>query len=255
MASILERLELLEATMRLVLKQIEALQNPSPPSPTGDIGDSRRHRRGDKRSDMDPERLAKRREQDRKYQREKRKLSLAAANPVTDVAANVAVMSPSATLPATLASPPSHTLPPHQDPLLFEELTSEEARKKEVESARARGTRMVAGAQLSDPARLMARQLGADEWQIERWWAEFVDYWCAVPGRHGLKIDWAATWRNRVRKLLQDREDSDGKSALAAGRRFFDNPAEFYRRFAFQTGADCVDYVPEPAPLRVVSKR
>ena len=27
--------------------------------------------------------------------------------------------------------------------------------------------------------------------------AEFLDYWCAVPGARGLKLDWAATWRNR----------------------------------------------------------
>lgn len=29
--------------------------------------------------------------------------------------------------------------------------------------------------------------------------AEFRDYWCAVPGQRGCKLDWIATWRNRVR--------------------------------------------------------
>jgi hypothetical protein len=28
---------------------------------------------------------------------------------------------------------------------------------------------------------------------------EFVDYWKSVPGQRGLKLDWFATWRNRVR--------------------------------------------------------
>ena len=29
--------------------------------------------------------------------------------------------------------------------------------------------------------------------------AEFRDYWIAIPGQRGRKLDWAATWRNRVR--------------------------------------------------------
>jgi|GEM_PF-6003507 len=29
--------------------------------------------------------------------------------------------------------------------------------------------------------------------------AEFKDYWSAVPGQKGVKLDWSATWRNRVR--------------------------------------------------------
>lgn len=28
---------------------------------------------------------------------------------------------------------------------------------------------------------------------------EFRDYWTAVPGAKGCKLDWLATWRNRVR--------------------------------------------------------
>jgi hypothetical protein len=30
---------------------------------------------------------------------------------------------------------------------------------------------------------------------------EFVDYWRGVPGAKGLKLDWIATWRNRMREL------------------------------------------------------
>jgi hypothetical protein len=33
----------------------------------------------------------------------------------------------------------------------------------------------------------------------DRLFAEFGDYWRAVPGNKGLKLDWTATWRNRVR--------------------------------------------------------
>jgi len=30
---------------------------------------------------------------------------------------------------------------------------------------------------------------------------EFIDYWKAVPGPKGRKLDWIATWRNRMREL------------------------------------------------------
>lgn len=37
--------------------------------------------------------------------------------------------------------------------------------------------------------------VGAED-QLDR----FRDYWAAIPGQKGLKLDWAATWRNWVRK-------------------------------------------------------
>jgi len=30
---------------------------------------------------------------------------------------------------------------------------------------------------------------------------EFIDYWRALPGTRGYKLDWVATWRNRMREL------------------------------------------------------
>ena len=33
-----------------------------------------------------------------------------------------------------------------------------------------------------------------------RIWAQFKDYWTAQPGQKGVKTDWAATWRNWVRR-------------------------------------------------------
>lgn len=33
--------------------------------------------------------------------------------------------------------------------------------------------------------------------------SEFVDYWRAVPGAKGVKLDWDATFRNRVRQVAQ----------------------------------------------------
>ena len=38
-------------------------------------------------------------------------------------------------------------------------------------------------------------------------WAQFRDYWTAQPGQKGVKTDWAATWRNWVRR--QDAPKTD----------------------------------------------
>lgn len=38
----------------------------------------------------------------------------------------------------------------------------------------------------------------------EKIFAEFRDYWIAVPGARGRKLDWFATWRNRVRDKKAD---------------------------------------------------
>lgn len=34
--------------------------------------------------------------------------------------------------------------------------------------------------------------------------ARFKDYWLGKPGKDGVKLDWQATWRNWVRKAIQD---------------------------------------------------
>jgi hypothetical protein len=74
--------------------------------------------------------------------------------------------------------------------------------KKEV-VARARGTRLAAGAILTEPFRQAAIELGALADEIPNAWAEFIDYWIGVPGSRGTKLDWLATWRNRVRDTLK----------------------------------------------------
>ena len=33
--------------------------------------------------------------------------------------------------------------------------------------------------------------------------AKFTDYWASVPGQRGVKIDWAATWRNWIRRAME----------------------------------------------------
>lgn len=78
--------------------------------------------------------------------------------------------------------------------------TKKEGRKQK-EGARARGTRMQVGAQIPDADRQFARDNGMDEAAIDHAWAEFIDYWIGIPGQRGTKLNWSATWRNRVRQI------------------------------------------------------
>lgn len=113
--------------------------------------------------------------------------------------------------------------------------TSEEERKKErkVETGdtRARGTRLSPDATISEADRRFARDHGMHDAWIDRAWAEFVDYWISTPGQRGTKLDWPATWRNRVRAIAtKGKADENPNSVHAAARRLrtfvnkFDEP-------------------------------
>lgn len=66
-----------------------------------------------------------------------------------------------------------------------------------------KGTRLSSGVQISNEEREFAWTLGFDDVRIDRMWAEFVDYWSAVPGHRGVKLSWSSTWRNRVRSVAE----------------------------------------------------
>jgi hypothetical protein len=92
------------------------------------------------------------------------------------------------------------------DVLSSPEGLQEEAASKNGVNGRARGargTRMAPGAALIAEWREFARSEGAADAEIDRTWSEFVDYWVGVPGQRGVKLDWFATWRNRVRAVVQ----------------------------------------------------
>ena len=73
-----------------------------------------------------------------------------------------------------------------------------------------RGTRMVVNAALTDAERQFARDQGMGAASIDRAWAEFKDYWIGIPGHRGTKLDWSATWRNRVRQISGENGASNG---------------------------------------------
>jgi hypothetical protein len=103
--------------------------------------------------------------------------------------------------------------------------TSEKG-SKGTENARARGTRLLLGSPLSDADRATAIDLGAQPDRVDGMWAEFVDYWIGVPGQRGTKLNWSATWRNRVREVIsrgnrngrQNNGQADRSTSAAAGR-------------------------------------
>lgn len=45
----------------------------------------------------------------------------------------------------------------------------------------------------------------------------FIDYWKAIPGSRGVKLDWSATWRNWMRKAFSEsRYDSRRRDTTSA---------------------------------------
>jgi hypothetical protein len=85
---------------------------------------------------------------------------------------------------------------------------NKEENKKEtvviVSPARAkasRGTRLDRQSLLSADDLKFAIDNGFPADRVDTAWAEFIDYWIGVPGSRGTKLDWSATWRNRIRQI------------------------------------------------------
>lgn len=64
-----------------------------------------------------------------------------------------------------------------------------------------KGSRIPAGWTPSDLDRQFAIREGLTAPEIDRAADEFRDYWTAAAGRSATKLDWSATWRNRIRDL------------------------------------------------------
>jgi len=65
-----------------------------------------------------------------------------------------------------------------------------------------RGTRIKIPFELTnDMLRWAAENTPTLELSVET--SEFVDYWKGVPGARGTKLDWEATWRNRMRDVYK----------------------------------------------------
>jgi len=65
-----------------------------------------------------------------------------------------------------------------------------------------RGSRLPADWRVPDSDHTWALQQGLSNDEIAALTDEFRDHWKGVAGAKGIKLDWPATWRNRVRYIL-----------------------------------------------------
>lgn len=106
-----------------------------------------------------------------------------------------------------------------QEPsLTIKHIGSPSASPKET----SRGTRLQKDWQLPDDWRAEAIRLGADQVTAYTEAEKFRDYWVGVSGAKGLKADWQATWRNWIRRALENQSrgqsHAERKHALAEHR-------------------------------------
>lgn len=89
-----------------------------------------------------------------------------------------------------------------------------------------RGTRITADFAITEPMRSWAYTEAADvlgrdpdrpklDVWLDRWTAEFIDYWAGRSGNGSTKVDWVATWRNRVRTKLEQAAQQAPGNAVA----------------------------------------
>lgn len=71
-----------------------------------------------------------------------------------------------------------------------------------VVSKRVRGTRLPDGWMPTSETQAWARENGVAD-PCGKVLAEFHDFWAGVPGARGVKLDWEATFRNRVRQVAE----------------------------------------------------
>lgn len=93
--------------------------------------------------------------------------------------------------------PPHHVHPPPapRAPLTVIEPSVEPSRNRERS---ARGARIPADCPTTDDRQWARQNFPAID--VAAVAAEFRDYWAAVPGHRGVKLDWSGTWRNWLRR-------------------------------------------------------
>lgn len=88
-----------------------------------------------------------------------------------------------------------------EDNLLFE---SQDGKKEKVHK---RGSRLRTEWTPNELDAAFTLKHGLTAEEIDHALGEFRDYWSAVAGSHGSKLDWNATWRNRLRTLGVQKRD------------------------------------------------
>lgn len=126
----------------------------------------------------------------------------------------------------------AHAMPPHANRNAPTEPTEPDQTEPNVKGAASRkrsaqATRLPDDWVPGEEPELQAEATAAGI-DLHREFARFGDYWRAQGGQRGRKRDWQATWRNWLRKAIDDRPRSNGHSR--------DGPshAERYRQAALE---------------------
>ena len=81
-----------------------------------------------------------------------------------------------------------------------------------VSSKEKRGTRLSSDWVPDQTQTNEAFQMGLTMQEIDNEAAKFRDYWIAKSGKDATKLDWSATWRNWIRRVVESRSRQAGKS-------------------------------------------
>jgi hypothetical protein len=101
--------------------------------------------------------------------------------------------------PTVRRNPPDNACISKKEDVLSIEV--EEKKESKIERKNTRGTRCPPDFALDGDDRAFAAALGLPPEIVEAETPQFIDYWSSVPGAKGVKLDWKATWRNRMRDL------------------------------------------------------
>ncbi|MBU0885525.1 MAG: MarR family transcriptional regulator, partial [Alphaproteobacteria bacterium] len=111
---------------------------------------------------------------------------------------------------------PQKIFPERVDKRLGKTLVGSEEPKPARKPASNRGTRLPEGWTLPPHWQDFAEAEGHPDPQREA--AKFADYWRALPGQRGVKLDWFGTWRNWVRTAM-DRTGSRRGGGMSSDER------------------------------------
>lgn len=75
-----------------------------------------------------------------------------------------------------------------------------------------RGTRLTEDWQPDESGKALARELLVDPKRCWRELEDFRDYWIALPGQRGLKLDWQRTWKKWVRTAADRGGQTSGRA-------------------------------------------
>lgn len=99
--------------------------------------------------------------------------------------------------------------------------SSKEDRSTPRTGSKSRGTRVPDSFEITEEMREWAKE-NVPLVNIDAKLGEWLDYWRAVPGAKGVKLDWVSTWRNGMRKQQEFAERDAPKSAVRKVRVFND---------------------------------